>query len=180
MAWDQLGFYFLSEGDVDAAQELFERGINTPTLQQMVNGPRFLVGLASVALARGRIAEALQHIDEARRFAEEHDLKHLFPEVALVEGRIWIGVDDTARALESLEKAESLAAAMGMRPVVWQARLAAARALSILGQEKEAEKMRCLAGETLDEIGSSITDLSRRAAFLEHAQHKIEKNPFSV
>jgi tetratricopeptide (TPR) repeat protein len=178
--WDQLGFCFLSEGDLDSAEELFERGISSPSIHKIYNHPRFLAGLASVALARGRITEALQYIDEAGRFAEEHELKHLFPEAALVKGRVCTVAGDLGRALESLEEAESLAAAMGMRPVLWQARLEAARVLSILGQEREAEKMRRDAGETLGEIGRSITDRSRRTAFQEHAQHKIEKNPFSV
>jgi predicted ATPase len=169
MAWDQLGFCVLQRGQVDQAQELFERGLKTSTLHGLYNRPRFLAGQAAVALRRDRADEASRWMSEARRDAEERSLKHLIPEIALAEGRVLAAQDEWRGAYEAFEQAERLATAMGMRPIIYQARLEQGRALGSLGQVSAAEEKELLATAMREEMGALFNDPKMRAAFLAHA-----------
>jgi len=61
-----------------------------------------------------------------------------------------------------------------MRPMVWQARVEAAKVLDALGRTAEAEAKRRDARAMIDEIAALFTDENLRAAFVESAMRKIE------
>src|SRR5581483_7944452 len=103
---------------------------------------KFLIGLAYVALAQNDLDVAAQHVDDARQYAAQRSMKHFYPEIDLVEGRVYAARGQSERALELFAQAESGAAAMTLRPLVWQARAEAASVLSSLGRQAEAESQR--------------------------------------
>jgi len=173
-AWAELGFCFLKVGDVDQAGEFFHKGLNVPTTQMLLNKPRFLIGMALVALARDHIDEAARFVVEARAYVEERAMKNLYPLVWLTEARISAANGNLERALEQFARAEALALEMTMRPLVWQARAAAAGILSALGRTGEAEARRQGARGMIDEIAGLFADERLRVMFVESATRRTD------
>jgi hypothetical protein len=71
--------------------------------------------------------------------------------------------------------AEQEAQELGMRPLVWQARAAAADVLTALGQASQAEEKRQAAQAMVGEIAGLFEAQDLRAAFLQNALSKIPK-----
>jgi tetratricopeptide (TPR) repeat protein len=173
-AWADLGFCALACDDLEAAEESFQKGLNHPTMFMLIERPRYLLGSALVALARGQLDTALRLAGEARRFAEERGLQFDEPLIALGRAKILAARGEAERSLAEFERAEALAQEMGMRPIIWQARAGAAGALARLGQEEEAQARRDAAGEMVAEIAGLFSDEQLRADFLRHARAKAE------
>ncbi len=172
-AWAELGFQALAQGDLNRAHDFFQKGLTIPTIQRLENRPRFLVGAAFVALARGQLDEAKKLVAEARAFVEERRMQFLYPLVEFADAHVSAAQADHARALEHFTRAESLASEMHMRPLLWQARAGAAQALSTLGRGSEAETKLKEARDTVDEIAQLFTDEQLKAAFLDSAMRKL-------
>jgi class 3 adenylate cyclase/tetratricopeptide (TPR) repeat protein len=173
LTWADIGYCMLANGDVSAAHDLFERGITRTTPQGLLNRPKFLIGLACVAIAQKDLEGAAQHVDDARRYAVQRSMKHFYPEIDLVEGRVYAARGQSERALNLFAQAESGAEAMTMRPLVWQARAEAAKVLSSLGRQAEAEAQHRAAQAMLDEMAGKITDETLRSQFLESALERL-------
>ncbi len=171
-AWADIGFCVLAKGDLDRAHEFFQKGLTVPTTQGLLSRPRHLIGLASVALAHNQIDDAAKFANEARAFVEERAMKHLLPLVAFTDARVSAARGEPERALEFFTRTEVLALEMQMRPLVWQAQVEAAKALSALGREVEAEAKRREARALIDEIAGLFTDAQLRAMFVESAAKK--------
>ena len=99
-------------------------------------------------------------------------MRNLYPLIALTEARVSVARGERERALEQLARAEQIASAMQMRPMVWQARAEAARVLSELGRVAEAEQKRREAQAMIDQIAGLFTDEKLRAMYLESASQK--------
>jgi tetratricopeptide (TPR) repeat protein len=173
MVWADMGFCILSRGDLDHAQEFFRKGLTVPTPQGLLNRPRFLIGSALVALARNQVDEAAGLVDEARTFAEERAMKHLYPLVALAEAQVRAACGDAQRALENFARAEALALELQMRPLVGLARVEAAKIMSALGRESDAEAKWQGARAMIEEIANLFEDAAMRALYVENASGKI-------
>jgi ATP/maltotriose-dependent transcriptional regulator MalT len=135
--------------------------------------PRLLVGVALIDLKMGKIEQADQELAEANTFAATKGLRHIYPLVADAEGQLAVGRGDAAGALVAFERAEQLALAMDMRPLIWQSRAKTARALAALGRVAEAEAKRAAAQSMVDEIGGLFADTDLREKFLEQAGRAI-------
>src|SRR5690606_323315 len=77
-AWADLGWCALTLGDVEVAEEMFVKGLNTPTMMMKTQRPRHLAGSALVHLARGDRAEALRLAGEALAYAEEYGMRNFY------------------------------------------------------------------------------------------------------
>jgi len=75
--------------------------------------------------------------------------------------------------LQAFEQAESAALKLGMRPAVWESRLAAAELLEQAGQEEEAQRKRAEARATIEEIAVLLQDETLREAYVGHTLEKI-------
>lgn len=166
-AFPELGYSELALGNYAFAQELFAKGADMPSILRLVMRPRSLCGLASALLAQGRAQAAEPYVLQAREFAQEHRIQHLAPIIALTTGQVAAAQRDDERALREFERAEFYAAEMNFRPLVWQARAAAARVLDRLGQDTPAREKRAQAQTMLDEIASLFTDPNYRTLFRE-------------
>jgi class 3 adenylate cyclase/tetratricopeptide (TPR) repeat protein len=172
-AWADIGFCALQQGNLDQAGELFQKGLTVPTMEGLLQKPRYLVGSALVAVERNRHDEATDFVREAREYAEERGMKHFYPLIAVTNAQVSAAGGKAERALEQFARAEALAITMQMRPLVWQARAGATRVLYASGHASEAEAKRHAAAETIDEITELLEDENLRATFVESAMSKL-------
>lgn len=128
-----------------------------------------LVGLAQLAMARNELGEAADYASQARKFVDKGEMRHFYPLVALTEGQLDAAQGELGPALERFKVAEEQAVEMGMRPLVWQARAAAARVLSQTGREDEAEQKREQALAIINEIADLFEDEELRSQHLASA-----------
>jgi tetratricopeptide (TPR) repeat protein len=135
-AWADLGECALALGRYDIAREHFQRGLTTPTVMKYLNRPRFLIGLARVELAQGRMDEAVADVAEARAFAEAHKMLWWYPMISLAEADVNAALSHDAGALECYRSAEAQAAWLGMTPVAEKASEGAMRLAAIIAREQ--------------------------------------------
>lgn len=175
-AWVDLGMCTLALGRIDLAADYFQRGLTVPTFLGMQQRPRFQVGLAQVALLRGELDTARQHVDDAQAFAEARSMRHLFPLLHLTAGQVDAACGDTETALAQLAQAEIAAREMNMRPVVWSACAGAADVLAATGRTVPAHHKRLAACQVIDAIAADIEDEGLRAGFLRHADRRLPRS----
>jgi class 3 adenylate cyclase/tetratricopeptide (TPR) repeat protein len=167
------GLCALGVGKLDRAQELLQRGLDAPSVFQILETPRYLAGLGLVALARGELDHAAAKAAAAHTFAHERGMKNHYPFVGLVQGKIAASQGDHLAALAALDEAEGFALEMGMRPYIWQARAQAARALSALGRSGEATAKRQAARQIVEEIAGLFANTELRDRFRAHADSQL-------
>jgi len=173
-AWADLGFCALQLGNVDLAAEVFEKGLTLPTMAMLTQKPRFLVGKALVALARGNPTQAAPLVDEAHRYIEERQMKHFYPMVAFAAGEVARAQGDVERALQNYRHAEELAQSMQMRPLLVQIRLTAMQVLQATSRKDEAQAQLMAAHQVVDEMVAQFTDETLRSAYLASTTHMFE------
>jgi class 3 adenylate cyclase/tetratricopeptide (TPR) repeat protein len=171
-AWADLGFCALACNDLQAAEESFQKGLNYPTMFMNIERPRYLLGSALVALARGQLEHAQQLAAEARSYIEERRMRHLEPLIALGSAQILAAQGNAEAALAEFKRAEATALGMQMRPIVWQARAGSAGVMAELGRGRESQAERQAARDTVAEIAGMFRDEQLRSDFLRNALPK--------
>ena len=171
-AWADIGFCALMIGNLERADELFQKGLNYPTTMGLLVRTNFLLGAGYVTLARQQFDEAAKFVSTAREYAEMRAMKHLYPDLALADARVRAARGDTVRALEEFARAEESALPMKLRPVIWQARAGASQALRALGRMEEADAQRDAARAMIDEMASLFREDGLRGMFLENVLSK--------
>jgi class 3 adenylate cyclase len=172
-AWGEIGFCLDAVGQLEKAGEYFQKGLTIPTVMSQLERPRLLVGSGLVNLKLGNVDQAGQQVAEANTVAVAKGMQFIYPLVAYAEGCVAEARGDPAGALAALERAERMALEMEMRPIMWQSRAKAARALAALGQMAEAEGKRAAAQMIVDEIGGLFSDADLREKFLDQAGRAI-------
>ena len=172
-AWSEIGFCKMALGELEAASALFQKGLTAPSATMHMLKPILLIGSAFVALVQNDFDEASKLVSGARGLAEASSIKHLYPFVAFADGQVAAARGEGERALEHFEKAEELAAALQMRPLVWQSRAGAAQVLSSLGRTSDADAKIEGARSMIAEIAGLFQDESFRGKFLESATDKL-------
>ena len=173
LAWADLGFCFMLTGNTEQAEEMFQNGLNISTAYMYLARPLLLVGSTFLALGKGDIESADQLIQEAKSFAEERSMKHFYPLLSLADAHVSLAREDSAKALESFERAESLALEMGMRGFAWQASAGAAGVLTASGQSEAGAAKKAKAVAMVNEIAGLFQDETLRAMYLENTLAKI-------
>ena len=173
LAWADLGFCMLAAGNMDQASEYFEKGLTVSTAFKFLARPMLLVGSAFVALGRNDVATASALVQEAQGFADERAMKHFYPLLSLADAQVRLASGDPGGALASFNRADGLAAEMGMQPLAWQARAGAAKVLPVLGRDAEASEKRAGSLSLIKEIGGLIEDQRLRSLYLEDAVKKL-------
>lgn len=168
-----LGDGALARGDFERAQEYYDRALNVPSIMKLVLTPRAFCGLAQVALARGELETAQAHLAAADAFATERSMKFYYPFIALGEGQLALASGHLAEARVAFARTESLAAEMGLRPLVARARTDAADALDQLGQTAEAAALRAAAQELNEGLAARRAEAARAQIPVELAEATI-------
>jgi hypothetical protein len=101
-------------------------------------------------------------------------MRYHYPLTALVEGQVLAARGEHERGLEALERAEKEALALGMRPIVWQARLARSSALAAVEQMDRARQERAAARAIVQEIAGLFKEETLREAYLQSTLPKME------
>jgi tetratricopeptide (TPR) repeat protein len=166
-AWLEAGMCMLSAGDLDQADELFQKGLTVPTTTMHLHRSQLLVGAAKVAIERQDYEMAQKYLDDAKQFVQDRSMKNEIPQVVLAQAKLNAAQGDMVQALENFEHAEALAIKLGLRPLVWQARAGASLSLTEMGQEKEAQGKQYLALEMIQEIGDLFEDEALKTKYLE-------------
>ncbi|MBI4306864.1 MAG: AAA family ATPase [Chloroflexi bacterium] len=169
MCWADIGFCYLSLGDLVQADECFVNGLTRPSAPMYLVEPFLIAGRALVALAKGEAAEAVRLAAEAEQSASKHGMKNCEPMLGLVSGRIEAARGRLSEALARFESAEAAAVAMKMLPMVWQARVAAAGILKAQGRQEEAGVRSAEARAAIDDIAGDFKDVTLREQFLRGA-----------
>jgi tetratricopeptide (TPR) repeat protein len=165
-AWADLGFCALRLGDKELAEDVFQKGLNHPSLFILLERARLLSGSALLALERGQLDEAARLAAEAQAFAQEKQMHQMLPLTYLTQGKVFAAQGDVEAALAAYEQSEAEAQALEMRPYVWQAQLAAADVLEAAGRAGDAGAKRTQAREVIGEIGGLLEDENLRQAYL--------------
>ena len=173
VAWAELGFCFMTLGDMKKANDLFQKGLSIPTAGIHLARPQLLVGSAFVALARSQLDDAEKLVQEGRKLSEASGMKHYYPLIELADAQVSAAKGDMERALRGFTRSERLSLEMGMRPLVWQARAGAAGILSSSGRSSEAEVKTSEASAMVYEIAGLFEDEELRSAYLKSATGKL-------
>jgi tetratricopeptide (TPR) repeat protein len=171
--WADLGFCAITLNDYQLAEECFKKGLDNSTIFSFMERARLLAGSALLALEKGERDKANRLIDEARVYAEERGMRQLYPLIELIAGKVYTVSDQVEKGLQSFNQAEALALPLNMRPMVWQARAAAADSLSGTGQVDAAEEKLTQAQEMIEEIASLFKDENLQNAFLQNARSMV-------
>jgi tetratricopeptide (TPR) repeat protein len=174
ITWGDLGFSALALGEIDNARAYFQNGLTMTSPFTQLQRPRLLAGSAIVAMAEHEMDRAQELIEEALHYAEERSMKFFYPLLEYADGLLHYARSDMQSALEHFTKAETLALEMQMRPMVWRARMEAARALSALGSQKEANKKVREAKDMIAEIASIFPDENKCKLFTENAMGQLD------
>lgn len=167
--WADLGFCALALGKIDLADRYFQNGLIMPSMPMYTQRPRLLCGAALVALASNRLDDAAHRVEEARRYAEDQEMRWSYPLVELTAGRVKAAQGNYEQALERFGQTETLSRGMEMRPFVWHACNGAAQLLSSLGRSEEAEARRADAQAAFSEMAGFFTNEKWRSMFIESA-----------
>lgn len=95
-----MGYFLLSQGQPDSARTYFERGVAADAKSGLNH-----VGLGEVEIAKGNLAGAKEHFDQARKVTKNRN-SEVFHRIGAAYFRY--PTKDTKLALENLEKAKSL------------------------------------------------------------------------
>ena len=171
ISWADVGFCAMELGKLDVASEMFQKGMDHPTMVMHMLRPKLLTGLAWLALAQNKTEE---FASGARGLAEAAGMKQYSPLIALTDARVSASRGDTEAALAAYLRAEDLALQMGMRPLAWQARAGAAWALSMLDRVEEASDKRRETLAMIDEIAGLFEDQQMRDQFAAAAASKLK------
>jgi class 3 adenylate cyclase/tetratricopeptide (TPR) repeat protein len=171
-AWADIGFSALQIGNLDRADEMFQKGLNYPTTMGLMVRANFLLGAAYVALARQQLDAASQFVNDASAYAQARAMTHLYPSIALADARVSAARGEHSRALDQFASAERLALDLNMRPLVWQACADAAKLLEALNQKNDADAKRRQARAVIDEMAALFTDTTMREMFVKNAMIK--------
>jgi len=172
-AWADLGHCAIQVGDFPLAEEVFEKGLNVPTMFMYLEKPRLLAGQALLALARGELAKASQHAESALALARQKNMQHILPLTYSTMGKVLTAQGKVEEALAAFEQAESAALKLGMRPAIWESQLAAAKLLEQEERSEEAQVKLTSARTTIAEIAGLLEDKTLREAYLSNTMAKI-------
>ena len=114
ISWADVGFCAMELGDLDVASEMFQKGMDHPTMVMHMLRPKLLIGLAWLALAQNKAEEAAEFASGARGLAEAAGMKQYSPSIALTDARVSASRGDTEAALAAYLRAEDLALQMGV------------------------------------------------------------------
>jgi len=173
-AWADIGWSALKLGDSALAEKLFTGALDYPSFFRLLMRPRNLLGLAEISKQHGDFDAAQKYIDQARALVDEKQMHPYQALTALEAGKLELTRANHARALELFAEAETRAAAMQMRPIVLDARRAAATSLDALHRYKERDAMRAQADAMAQEIANFFADPRARDTYLANLSLRAE------
>ena len=165
-AWADLGLCAITTGDLQLAESVLETGLTYPNILYHMERPRILSGAALLALKKGDLETASQQALASVAFSEEHAMRNHQPFSYLVLGKVYLAAGQYEQALKYSAQAEEIATTLGMRPIVWQACLLAARTLNAGSSTDLARVKLDQARRLVGEIAAQMQDEQLKQAYL--------------
>lgn len=138
------------------------------TIQTMAQ--RFLCcASVELALVQGNPARALEIIDQLDASVAQAAEGRSSLRVLKLRGEALATLQQSAEAEAALTAAQTLAAALGVRPRQWQLCIALGNLYQTQGRKTEAEQAFATARALIEELAATITDESLRDNFLQQA-----------
>ena len=119
--WAEMGACALASGDHRQAGELLDTAVAEPTTVSNLMRPLALSGMASLALADGRVDDARDLLDECASYVHEHQMRDQIPALTLLRARVAAAEDGHAEAIALLDQVETVAVDGDLRPLRLQA-----------------------------------------------------------
>ncbi len=173
--WADMGWCALEISEYAMAEEMFSRGMNEASMLGQLEMPRYLTGMAILALKKGDEQMATKYAADARSFVEERQMRHLYPLIEMTNGRVLAFTDHHRRAVDAFALAAAQADELKMCPISWQARVHTARSLDAFGEAETASDQRAAAREIIDAIAADFSDGDLATAFRAHALRELEQ-----
>ena len=165
MVHAELGWAALSTGDLEAAGEQFETGVDGTSATKFLEAPSLWVGLALVRLSEGDAGAAAGFAAQAAGFVDERAMAFMRPLVALGLGTVAMVNGEPAKALPIFGDGVGLAAGMNAAPFEWRLHGARAGALRALGRQTEAEAEAEAAGSVIADMQARFADPTLAESF---------------
>jgi class 3 adenylate cyclase/tetratricopeptide (TPR) repeat protein len=175
-AWADLGFCAITAGDLAIAEQTLSQGLTQPNMFSLLERPHTLAGAAALSLVKKDPQAALRQSEEGLEFAAENGMRHHEPLAFLMRGRAHLAMGESTQAMDDFERAASLANELGFRPLLWQARLEIARALSADGLPELAQASLDQARLVIDGIAGLFQEDDLRQGYLDSAIHRLILN----
>jgi ATP/maltotriose-dependent transcriptional regulator MalT len=119
------------------------------------------------------VDEASTLVADARRYAGERKMQHMFALIDFADAQVAATRGDYQTALDLASRAEQSAGAMGMRPLLWQIQALISDSLTTLGQTSAAEAKRRDARATVDDMADFLDDAELRTLFTESVRARV-------
>jgi tetratricopeptide (TPR) repeat protein len=172
-AFVDLGFCALERGELDVAEQYFERGMGIVSPSVNLSRAPLLAGSALVCVERGESERARELASEASSFVERRGMQYLMPLVALALARALEATGEADAALDELAKGQAVAGQLGALPALVDIHRETARVLTELGRTDEAADHRGAALDAVEAMAARIDDPGVAERFLIHQRSRI-------
>ncbi len=173
--WSEIGHCALESGDVDTAEELFHRALDRRTVAMYMSRHEALQGLVDVAVARGHLDEARDHLDTLREYVQDHGMTNALPILLMTEAKVAGATGDHAGAVGFLDECLVELAGKGFKRTELDVHAVRVRELRALGDSESAQSARADFEAVAREILSRIGDDDFRAAFGQSVLDMVEE-----
>ncbi|MFQ5968169.1 MAG: adenylate/guanylate cyclase domain-containing protein, partial [Acidimicrobiia bacterium] len=163
--WSEIGLCMLAAGKVDEADSLFDRALTEPTSPMHLMRPLALMGKFEVALARGRINDAVSWYGEFSEYVLSRQMQDYGIFVPFLNAQLQAAQGEHMSALEQLELAETIATMAGLKRMLLDINAAQAGSFEAVGEAEQAEAARAKGFAIADEISAEMSDPELRQAF---------------
>lgn len=161
----EIGHCLLTAGHLDEAEDLFRQVRDLPTMGRMIGSGDALRGMCLVAIQRGDVEAAANHLASYREFVESHELSNHRIGLLVTEAELAAAVGDHAAALDRLDACVDTLHDLDFRRVELDVQAARMRALEAVGDGSGFEKAASAFQQLANDIAGRFRDDELRAAF---------------
>ena len=153
-------------GDVNTAEADIAKGLAEPGVKDAILSANQLpLAQAELALYKRDYPAVLVVLAEQAHWARENEMRLVMAENLLLQGRAYLGMNDTQNAKAVLEEARDLSNTIGTRRLLWQVLAVLGKLELYVGNPGRAAEYRTEARSVLDHIVEH-TPPNYRAGFL--------------
>jgi len=171
--WTEIGHCALAAGNLDSAEDLFRRALETPTMGGLISHCEALRGLSLIMIDRGDLEAATTNVATHRAFVEDRSLSNEWPGLLMTEARLANAMGDHAGALARLDSCLEALEGLDFRRLELDVQRERVAASIALGDGRAAEAARSRFEALSADITSRFRDDELRAAFATSASQAL-------
>jgi len=171
--WTEIGHCALAAGNLDSAEDLFRRALETPTMGRLIGRCEALRGLSLIMIDRGDLDAATTNVAAHRAFVGDRSLSNEWPGLLMTEARLANAMGDHAGALARLDSCLDALVGLDFRRLELDVQRERVAALIALGDGPRAKEARSRFEALSADIASRFRDDELRAAFATSASQAL-------